>query len=85
MTLGFTPTHTFSDYLKSSEIKVYKNISDGKDAVNKILESFQILLKKERTILNLASKADDEGTSALMSDYIREQEKLAWMYSAYNH
>jgi starvation-inducible DNA-binding protein len=26
---------------------------------------------------------DDEGTNALMSDYIREQEKLVWMYSAY--
>jgi starvation-inducible DNA-binding protein len=30
----------------------------------------------------MAGDADDEGTSALMSDYIREQEKLVWMYSA---
>ncbi len=26
---------------------------------------------------------NDEGTNSLMSDYIREQEKLVWMYSAY--
>jgi len=34
-------------------------------------------------ILTLAGDADDEGTSALMSDYIREQEKMVWMYSAF--
>ena len=33
---------------------------------------------------NFASaEANDEGTNALMSDYIREQEKLVWMYSAF--
>lgn len=31
----------------------------------------------------LSNKSRDEGTNALMSDYIREQEKLVWMYSAY--
>jgi starvation-inducible DNA-binding protein len=31
----------------------------------------------------MAAEADDEGTNALMSDYIREQEKLVWMYSAF--
>ena len=28
-------------------------------------------------------EAGDEGTNALMSDYIREQEKMVWMYRAY--
>jgi len=31
----------------------------------------------------MSADADDEGTNALMSDYISEQEKLVWMYSAY--
>jgi starvation-inducible DNA-binding protein len=31
----------------------------------------------------LSADADDEGTNALMSDYVRVQEKLVWMYSAY--
>jgi starvation-inducible DNA-binding protein len=42
-----------------------------------------ILLNKERHILQLSGEIDDEGTNAQMSDYIREQEKLVWMYSAY--
>jgi starvation-inducible DNA-binding protein len=41
------------------------------------------LLLRERALLQLSGEASDEGTNALMSDYIREQEKLVWMYRAY--
>ena len=34
-------------------------------------------------LLELSAEANDEGTNALMSDYIRAQEKMVWMYSAY--
>jgi starvation-inducible DNA-binding protein len=33
-------------------------------------------------VQTLASQAGDEGTSALMSDYIRAQEKTVWMLVA---
>jgi starvation-inducible DNA-binding protein len=83
LTLGHTPHHQYSTYIKLSKIKETKQISDGRTAVDNILESFQILLIKQRDILVLSSEINDEGTNALMSDYIREQEKLVWMYSAY--
>lgn len=83
LTLGYTPLHAFSDYTQVSTIKEAKNISDGKKAMQNILESFSNLIGLEREILELAADAGDEGTNALMSDYIREQEKLVWMYSAY--
>lgn len=83
LTLGHTPLHTFTDYLKLSSIKEAKNISDGKKAVANVLDGFKVLLQIERKILELSAKADDEGSNALMSDYIREQEKSVWMYSAY--
>jgi starvation-inducible DNA-binding protein len=38
---------------------------------------------KERELLRLSQDADDEGTGALMSDYIREQEKSVWMYNSF--
>jgi starvation-inducible DNA-binding protein len=31
----------------------------------------------------MSAEIGDEGTNALMSDYIREQEKTVWMYSAF--
>lgn len=83
LTLGATPVHAYSGYLKISEIKEKQNVDAPKEAVGQILESFAILLAKQRTILNLSDEANDEGTNAQMSDYIREQEKLVWMYSAY--
>ena len=83
LTLGHIPDHTFTDFLKLSEIKEQRNITDGTQAVSSILNSFGVLLDIERKLLTLSAEADDEGTNALMSDYIRQQEKLVWMYSAY--
>jgi starvation-inducible DNA-binding protein len=83
LTLGYLPEHNFSKYLKTSEIKEFNTVFDGDMAVNDILFTLKLLLSKQRNILELSSEIGDEGTSALMSDYVREQEKLVWMYSAF--
>ncbi|WP_010520807.1 Dps family protein [Aquimarina agarivorans] len=83
LTLGGQPIHAYSIYLKTCDIKEAINYTNADDTVNSILSSFELLLKKQRGLLELSSAANDEGTSALMSDYIREQEKLTWMYSAF--
>lgn len=83
LTLGFTPLHSFTDYIKISKIKEAKNVSDGDKAVGLILDGFKKILEVERDILELSEKANDEGTNSLMSDYIPQQEKLVWMYSSY--
>jgi starvation-inducible DNA-binding protein len=83
LTLAHTPAHKYSDYVKKSSIRESNEVSDGNKAVGEILSAFKVLLTKQRHILVLSAEIDDEGTNALMSDYIREQEKLVWMYSAY--
>lgn len=83
LTLGHTPLHTFSDYTTLSTVKEAKNISNGKEAMQSILTAFRTMIALQREIADAASEAGDEGTNALMSDYIREQEKMVWMYSAY--
>lgn len=83
LTLGFTPLHTYSDYSAVSKIKEAKNVSGGVAAVKEILNGYEVLLPLERELLELSGESGDEGTNALMSDYIREQEKLIWMYSAF--
>ena len=83
LTLGGTPLHTFDDYQKTTQIKSIKNISDGNTCITNVLDSFKTIIIKQRDLLNLAAETDDEGTNALMSDYIREQEKLVWMYSSF--
>jgi len=83
LTLGFTPLHTYSDYSGSSTVKEAKNVSDPVEAVREILKGYEVLLPLERELLEMSADSGDEGTNALMSDYIREQEKSVWMYSAY--
>lgn len=83
LTLGEAPSHKFTDYLRQSEVKESQEVVDGFKAVKNILEAFKILIVKQRAILELSDEANDEGTNALMSDYIREQEKLVWMYSSF--
>ncbi len=83
LTIGYTPAHAFSHYLEMSEIKEHQNATAGDDCVRGLVNGFSILIKNERDILHYAGEADDEGTAALMSDYIREQEKLMWMLNAY--
>jgi len=83
LTLGHSPNHKFTDYLKIADIPESNHVVNGSIAIAEILDAFKILLTKQRSILNLSDEINDEGTNAQMSDYIREQEKLVWMYSAY--
>ncbi|HNP06697.1 MAG TPA: Dps family protein [Cyclobacteriaceae bacterium] len=83
LTLGHSPNHRYTDYTKVSTVKESVQVSDGKKAVENILSSLQIVIGLQRELLELSADTDDEGTNALMSDYIREQEKLVWMYSAF--
>ncbi len=83
LTLGHAPAHKFSSYLSSSQIAEQNEVEDGYRSVEDILSAFKILLTKQRRLLDFSSEINDEGTNAQMSDYIREQEKLVWMYTAF--
>ena len=83
LTLEGRPLHDFQDYLEVASIKSSKNVTDGKQAVSLILDNFKTLVQKERSLLNLADEAEDEGTNSLMSDYISQTEKTIWMLRAY--
>ncbi len=83
LTLGFTPFHTFEEYVKNSKVPVGHNISDDDKTVRLIIDSISELLKIERNLLDSSDKANDEGTNALVSGLITEQEKNIWMLKAY--
>lgn len=83
LTLGHAPTHKYSDYKKVSAIAESKEVNNGIKAVGDILNSFKIIIGLQRDLLHESAELGDEGTNALMSDYIRAQEKQVWMYSAF--
>ncbi|GAA3576795.1 Dps family protein [Snuella lapsa] len=83
LTLGLTPLHTFEDYIEKGQVPVGKEISQDEKAVRLIVDSLTELLKIERVILDKSGDANDEGTNAMMSDFITEQEKTVWMMKAW--
>ncbi|KJY88728.1 DNA starvation/stationary phase protection protein [Pseudoalteromonas piscicida] len=83
LTIEGNPLHAFSDYLETSKIHEAKGISNGTQALETLLDGYTTLISMQREILAQAGEAEDEGTAALMSDYIKEQEKLVWMLKAY--
>lgn len=83
LTLGHTPEHRFTEYVRMSGITESPKVADGNTAVAQILDAFKIVIAIQRNLLAQSADLGDEGTNALMSDYIRQQEKMVWMYSAY--
>lgn len=83
LTLEGKPVHSYSQYLELSDIDEAIDITNGKVAVEQVLQSYRVLLIKQRDILSNAADLNDEGTAALMSNYISQQEKETWMMNAY--
>ncbi len=83
LTLGHTPEYNYSYYNKISSVKESPKVTDGVKAVEHILDAFKTIILLQREILTISADANDEGSNALMSDYIRFQEKLVWMYSSF--
>lgn len=83
LTLEGTPLHTFQDYVEIAEVPVGRNVSDDRASVSLIVASLTKLIALERNILSQSEEADDEGTNAMMSDFISEQEKTIWMLKAW--
>ncbi len=83
LTLEGEPLHTFTAYVNHADIKEEKGITNGIEGVEIVVKNFSTIILLEREILALAAEADDEGTVALMSDYISQTEKTLWMLNSY--
>lgn len=60
-----------------------KNFHRKKKVMQSLPDFSDTRIKLQTDIAVAASEGVDKGTSALMSDYIREQEKSVWMYTTY--
>lgn len=83
LTLGYAPEYRYSKYFHDANIMEAAQTCDGIKDAHDIVEGLSLLIRKQRELLNLSDEVKDEGTNSLMSDYIREQEKLVWMYNAF--
>ena len=83
LTLGHTPLHTFSDYVRVSSVKEAQNLTNDRETVSVTLDNISTLIQLERNILRLAAESNDEGTLGLISTDLNENEKTHWMLRAF--
>lgn len=81
--LGGVPVHNYSEYLKASSIKESGVVRNAKEIGKNLLDSLKELIGLERKVVETASEGNDEGTVALLSDFISGQEKSVWMLTAF--
>lgn len=79
-----TPRSKFSDYLSMTNVTEIDGVKHGEEAINHILSTYTHLISEERKLAELAGKIGDEVTQAMMSDYLRDQEKMVWMLTAFS-
>ena len=82
--LGGQPDNRFSEYLKVAKLQEVANVSCGSEALDHVLNTYAYFIGEERKLMAVVQEAGDEVTAAMLSDYLREQEKMVWMLVAYN-
>ena len=81
--MGGTPLHAYSDFAQHASIKEDKNVFDGRQCVEGVVNGLQELIKEQRSVVETAEAVEDQGSSDLVTEYVQEQEKLIWMYNAF--
>ncbi len=80
--LGGVPENRFSEYLKQSVVKEVGEVSCGGEAIGIVLDTYKVLIAKERALIDLATEANDVVTADMLTGYLKEQEKMVWMLVA---
>lgn len=83
LTIKGTPLHAYSRFAQISQIEEQTDVTDTRAVVEGLLSGLNILISKQREVIELAEEHDDQGTADLLTAYVQEQEKLLWMYNAY--
>jgi starvation-inducible DNA-binding protein len=83
LTIGGHPLHTFDSYLATSDLQVYKDVSEDEACVKAVKEQFEGLIKQENKVKDLAAEAGDNETEDMMIGLINTQQKTIWMLDSW--
>ena len=81
-TLDVAAPGTYKAFSQLSSIAEVDGVPSSSEMVELLTKGHEQVIKTSRQVLQLAQNADDESTSALVSDRIRVHEKTAWMLRA---
>jgi starvation-inducible DNA-binding protein len=72
----------YKAFASLSNIKEAEGNPDWKEMIKQLVEGHEIVIRTCRELLPLTQSADDESSTALISDRMRVHEKTAWMLRA---
>jgi len=81
-TLGVAAPGTYKQFAQLSSIDEVEGIPAAEEMVALLNKGHEQVVQTCREVLKSAQDADDESTSALVSDRMRIHEKTAWMLRA---
>lgn len=84
VTIGYRPLHAYSDFLKNTDHQEIKNVKDGKQCVQHVLEGLGMLIAEHRKMAGKADDAEDIATADLLTKFIGDLEKRLWMFTMFN-
>lgn len=73
---------TYAAFKQLSNIEEVELIPNAQDMITILKNGHEQIVRTCRTVLKKAQAADDESTTALVSDRMRVHEKTAWMLRA---
>ena len=82
--LGGTPENKCSVYVKQAQIKEISGVGGGREAIEHILDTYKYLIGAERKLIDAANEANDVVTADMLTGYLKEQEKMVWMLTAFS-
>ena len=81
-TLDVPAPGTYKAFAELGSVKEVDGVPDADEMVRLLTVGHEQVVKTSREALAVAQKADDESSSALISDRMRIHEKTAWMLRA---
>ena len=81
-TLGVAAPGTYKEFARLSSIEEVEGVPGYEQMVDLLTKGHEQVVKTCRAVLKLAQGADDESTTALVSDRMRIHEKTSWMLRA---
>jgi starvation-inducible DNA-binding protein len=83
LSLGFQPLSTLAQFLNNSNLNEPTSYPPPKEMVRFLLDDYQILAPNMRDLIQTAQGVGDEGTSDMVTDFLKDLEKNTWMLNAF--
>lgn len=81
-TLGVPAPGTYKQFSQLSSVTEVDHVPSAQEMVDILTTAHEQVVRTSREALQIAQKADDESSVALISDRMRIHEKTAWMLRA---